>query len=91
MGWERQKFLRAVRGGGARPAQGVGVGSANSRGERWVKIYLMQAFREVFNITDIMLSKKQGRQHARDYDGVSWRAVLPKDYEKARRAGVSPV
>lgn len=33
MGWECQKFLKAVRGSGARPAQGVGVGAANSRGE----------------------------------------------------------
>ena len=80
--WERQNFLRAVRGGGARPAQGVGVGAANSRGERWVKICVTQAFREVFNITDIMLSKKQGRQHARDLNGVIPRAVLPKGHKR---------
>lgn len=89
MGWECQKFLKAVRGGGARPAQGVGVGAANSRGERWVKICVMQAFREVFNIITIMLSKKQGRRHARDLNGVIPRAVLPKGYEKARRCFAS--
>ncbi|WP_306573280.1 hypothetical protein [Parasutterella excrementihominis] len=89
--WERQNFLGAVRGGATRPAQGVGVGAANSRGERWVKICVMQAFREVFNIITIMLSKKQGRRHARDLNGDILRAVLPKGYEKARRSGVSPV
>lgn len=81
MGWECQKFLGAVRGGGARPAQGVGVGAANSRGERWVSIFVMQAFREVFNIITIMLSKKQGGRHARDLNGVILRAVLPKGCE----------
>lgn len=81
MGWECQKFLGAVRGGGARPAQGVGVGAANSRGERWVKLCVMQAFREVFNIITIMLSKKLGGRHARDLNGDILRAVLPKGYE----------
>lgn len=51
----------------------------------------MQAFREVFNIITIMLSKKQGGRHARDYDGVIPRAVLPKGIKEARRSGVSPV
>ena len=91
MGWERQKFLGALRGGGARPAQGVGVGAANSRGKRWVKLCIVRAFREVFNITDIMLSKKQGRRHARDPDGDILRAVLPKGYETGARSGVSLV
>nr|DAY14767.1 MAG TPA: hypothetical protein [Caudoviricetes sp.] len=54
--WECRKFLGAVRGDATRPAQGVGGGAANSRGERWVNICVMKAFREVFNITNIMLS-----------------------------------
>lgn len=82
MVWECRKFLGAVRGGATRPAQGVGVGSANSRGERWVKIYVMQAFREVFNIITIMLSKKQGGRHARDLNGVIPRTVLPKGHKR---------
>lgn len=31
--WERQKFLGAVRGGGARPAQGAGVGAQKLTGK----------------------------------------------------------
>ena len=57
MVWGRQKFLGAVRGGATRPPRGVGVGAANSRGKRGVKFCIVQAFRDVFNITDIMLSK----------------------------------
>lgn len=63
-------------------SSGGGVGAANSRGERWVKICAMQAFREVFNITDIMLSKKQGGRHARDLNGVIPRVVLPKGHKR---------
>ena len=79
--WECQKFLGAVRGGATRSAQGVGVGATNSRGVRWVKFCIVRAFREVFNIITIMLSKKQGGRHARDHDGVICRVVLPKGYE----------